>query len=286
MTRAALKNVLLGLGLALVLAAVFGVIQVRSQRILEARHPLPPSAVSAATTPEAIAEGGHLVQVAACSLCHGKDLAGTMIAAAGSPVYAPNLTLVVRKRSDAELDRSIRGGLRPDGTSEIGMPSHVYARFTDAETAAILGYLRTLKPQGSLQARPSPGFVQRADLAAGIMHPEAERVVAAPAPIDLGPQFEAGRHLTSLACAQCHGSDLRGGHGAPGPDLMVHGDYDRGQFHALMRKGESSRGRDLELMSSTARASFSHFSDAEIDAIYDYLNARDLRLAGPPKSGG
>jgi|WetSurMetagenome_2_1015567.scaffolds.fasta_scaffold49616_3 mono/diheme cytochrome c family protein len=279
-------KIALGLGLVLVVTAADAVVQVRSQRILETRHPLPPSAVSAATTPEAIAEGGHLVQVAACSLCHGRDLAGTMIAAAGSPVYAPNLTLVVKKRSDAALDRAIRSGLRPDGTSELGMPSHAYARFTDAETAAILGYLRSLGPQGALKARPSPGFLQRADLAAGILHPEVERVASARTPLDVGPGFETGRHLASVACAQCHGTDLSGGHGAPGTDLMVRGDYDRAQFHALMRKGESRSGHDLELMSSTARASFSHFSDAEIDAIYDYLNARDLRLAGPPKTGG
>ena len=282
MTRASLTYLAIGLGVAIVLAEAYAAVQSRSQTMLEARHPLPPSAVHAATSPEAIAEGGHLVQVAACSVCHGRSLAGMMIAAAGSPVYAPNLTLVVRKRTDAEFDRAIRKGLRPDGTSELGMPAHVYARFTDAETAAILGYLRSLKPQGTLQTRPSPGIVQRLDLAAGIMHTAVQRLATAHMPLDLGPRFETGRHLASVSCAQCHGPDLSGGHGAPGPDLMVRGDYDRPQFHALMRQGEARSGHDLELMSGTARSSFSHFSDAEIDAIYDYLNARDLRLAGPP----
>lgn len=284
MTRDLLKNFAIGLGLALVLAGLYVAVQVRSQAILQARHPLPPSSLRAATTPAEIARGQHLVQVAACSLCHGRALAGMMIAAAGSPVYAPNLTRVAPRRTDAELDRAIRSGLRPDGTAELGMPAHVYAAFTDAEAAAIVGYLRTLEPEGSIQARPSPGIVQRADLAAGIMHTEPERIAAARPPMDLGPRFETGRHLASVDCGQCHGTNLSGRHGAPGPDLEVRGDYSRRQFHVLMRQGDTTSGHELELMSSVAQASFSHFSDAEIDAIYDYLNARDLRLSAAPGS--
>ena len=266
---------------ALAFVVVYAAVQVRSQAILEARHPLAPSAVRAATIPEAIAEGQHLTQVNGCSLCHGRELAGKMMGAAGSPLAAPNLTRVVAKRSDAELDHAIRGGVRPDGTSELGMPSHVYAGFTDAETAAMLGYLRTLKPQGAPTLRPDPGFMQRVDLAVGFMHPEAGRIAGARPPIDLGPKFQQGRHLVATACGQCHGSDLSSGHGAPGPDLMVRGGYTRTQFHALMRTGQTPSGRELDLMSETARSSFSHFTDAEIDAVYDYLYARDVRLDGP-----
>lgn len=280
MNRTALKALAIGLAALVALAAAYIAIQFRSQAILTARRPLPPSAVVAATSPDAIAEGRRLVQVTACSLCHGRELAGKMMAAAGSDVYAPNLTLVVQKRSDSELDRAIRRGLRPDGTAELGMPAHVYAGFTDQETAAILGYLRSLEPAGTLGTRPAPGLLQRADLALGFGHTEVERIAAAKPPMDLGPRFAAGRHLAAVACGQCHGTDLSSGHGAPGPDLMVHSDYSRRQFHALMRDGDSPTGRDLELMSPTARASFSHFSDAEIDEIYDYLDARDLKLAG------
>jgi cytochrome c553 len=280
MNRSALKALAIGLIAALVLAAAYVVIQVRSQAILTARHPLAPRGVRASTSPETIAEGQHLVQVTACSLCHGRTLAGRMLAAAGSDVYAPNLTLIVGKRSDAELDRAIRQGLRPDGTAELGMPAHVYAGFTDTETTAILGYLRSLRPEGTLKARPAPGLLQRADLALGTGHTEVERIASAKPPMDLGARLAGGRHLAAVACGQCHGPDLSGGRGAPGPDMMVHGDYSRRQFHALLRDGESPSGRDLELMSPTARASFSRFTDAEVDAIYDYLDARELKLAG------
>ncbi len=267
---------------ALAFVAVYAAVQVRSQAILQARHPLAPSMVRAATTPEAIAEGQHLVQVGGCALCHGKELAGMMMGAAGSPLAAPNLTRVVVKRSDAELDRAIRGGVRPDGTSEFGMPSHVYAGFTDAETGFILGYLRSLAPRGAVTQRPDPGFMQRVDMAVGFMHPEVGRIAGARAPIDLGPSYQAGRHLAAVACGQCHGTDLSSGHGAPGPDLMVRGGYSRAQFHTLMRTGETPSGRELGLMSETARSSFSHFTDAEVDALYSYLDARDVRLDSKP----
>jgi mono/diheme cytochrome c family protein len=286
MTPSLIKSLVLGAVTAIVFAAGAVVVQARSQAILHERHPLRPSAVQAATAPEAIAEGRHLVQVNGCALCHGRELAGKMLGAAGSPLAAPNLTRVVARRTDAELDRAIRGGVRPDGTSEFGMPSHVYAGFTDAETDAIVGYLRSLKPVGAPTPRQEPGFMQRVDLAVGFMHPEVNRIAGAPRPIDLGPRLEPGRHLAALACAQCHGTDLSSGHGAPGPDLMVRGGYTRAQFHTLMRTGQTPSGRELDLMSETARLSFSHFTDAEIDALYDYLYARDVRLdAAPPKKG-
>ncbi|HEY5412376.1 MAG TPA: cytochrome c [Caulobacteraceae bacterium] len=286
MTPATFKTIALGALAALVVAGGYAVVQARSQAVLQARHPLRPTAVRAATTPGAIAEGGHLVQVAGCGICHGRELAGKMLAAAGSPLAAPNLTRIDPRRTDAELDRAIRSGVRPNGTSELAMPSHVYAGFTDAETAAIVGYLRSLKPLGAVTVRPAPGFMQRVDLAVGFMHPEALRIAGARPPIDLGPRFQAGRHLAALACGQCHGTDLAGGHGAPGPDMMVRGGYSRAQFHALMRTGDTPSGRELGLMSETARANFSHFTDAEIDAIYDYLDARDVRLDGPKPRGG
>jgi mono/diheme cytochrome c family protein len=119
------------------------------------------------------------------------------------------------------------------------------------------------------------------DIAAGFMHPAVERVAQVSSPIDLGPRLQDGRHLASVACSQCHGTDLNGGRGAPGHDLMVKGGYNRQQFRTLMREGTTSGGRDIDPMSVVARASFSHFTDAEIDALFDYLDARDVALAKP-----
>ena len=268
-----------GLAVGLVVLGVIGLVVLpRSRAILDARHPAAPSAVHAVSSPQAVARGAHLVVVLDCIACHGKSLAGGLMSLSSSAIYAPNLTLVSKTRSDAELDRAVRQGLRPDGRSELAMPSQVYAGLTDDEVAAIIAYLRSLPPKGANLAQPAPGLMLRVNLATGALKTEAARIAEAKPPIEAGPRFEGGRHLAATACGQCHGTDLRGGSGSPGPDLTVQGYYDRAQFHTLMRTGVGV-SENLELMSETASTSFSHFTDAEIDAIYDYLVARDRLLS-------
>jgi hypothetical protein len=57
--------------------------------------------------------------------------------------------------------------------------------------------------------------------------------------------------------------------------MTVRGYYSRAQFHALIQKGDAIGEGNMALMTQTAQANFSHFADAEVDAIYDYLDARD-----------
>jgi cytochrome c553 len=166
----------------LAIACVF----IASQRMLDRTYPKRPSAVDAAPTPEAIAQGGHLVVVATCTDCHGKDLTGTLLPVPGSTVYAPNLTVITSSLSDAAIDRAIRQGLRPDGRSELVMPSHDYANFTDDEAASIIGFLRSLKPQGTASPEMRLGLKVRIALVAGILKPEARGFADTTPPLDLG----------------------------------------------------------------------------------------------------
>jgi hypothetical protein len=52
----------------------------------------------------------------------------------------------------------------------------------------------------------------------------------------------------------------------------------RAWFHALIQRGDAIGEGNMKLMTDTAQANFSHFTDAEVDAIYDYLDARDRIL--------
>ena len=287
LTTPSWKPALIALGVAGGLAILTGLyvfVDQRAEILLEAHHPRPPSLVRAATTPEAIAAGRRLAAVTACAGCHGADLAGRPLSVSGSTIDATNLTVAARRLSDADLDRAIRRGLRPDATSELAMPSQAYAGFTDDEVASIIGYLRSLPPKGTLTAQPRPGLLLRANLVAGVFRPETQKLVQARPPLDAGPRLAWGRRVAGVACGQCHGTDLGGARGAPGPDLTVHGYYDRRQFHTLMRTGVAVDDVDMALMSRTAIASFSHFSDGEIDAIYDYLDARDQALVAASRS--
>jgi mono/diheme cytochrome c family protein len=278
MSRSRLLVIVLGAVVAL--AAVAGgwwLIMSRSDAILETRHALPASAVVVERTQAAETRGARLIAVTACSGCHGADLTGGPLRAFGEQVYTPNLTLQLGSLSDADIDRAIRSGLRPDGTGELVMPAHAYRGFTDDEVAAIIARLRALPRQGAPQPRPGPGLFVRAALAVGALRAEPEKLAASRPPLDAGPAVGQGRHLAGIACGRCHGADL-GGIPRVGPDMTVRGYYSRAQFHALVQKGEAIGEGNMALMTETAKANFSHFTDAEVDAIYDYLDARDRIL--------
>lgn len=254
-------------------------IQAGSEAVFRARHPKPVSRVVAASDPAAIAEGRRLAVVAGCTLCHGDALTGPQAGGPAARLRSPNLTLIVGQRSDADLDRAIRSGLNPDGTGELAMPAYAYRELTDAETADLLGYLRSLRPQGRPYTPPPPSFVVRLNAALGRFHTQVYRLAHARSAVDAGPSYAAGRHLAVVACGQCHGPDLAGGENLAGPDLTLRGFYTRAQFHELMRSGEMPQTVHDELMQEAARNSLHALSAPEVDAIYDYLIARDVTLA-------
>jgi len=256
---------------------------IASERMLNRTFPKRPTSVHASVTPEAEARGAHLAVVSTCPDCHGKDLAGTLLPVPGSTIYASNLTIAARSLSDADIDRAIRQGLRPDGTNVLLMPSHGYASFTDDEAASITGYLRSLSPQGAASPEPRLGLGVRVAFVAGIVRTEAAEFAQTPPPLDLGVRHEKGRHLAQIVCGQRHGTNLSGDPkfpAHPSPDLLIVAGYDPAAFRTLMRTGKAPGGRQLEVMMKVAPGSLSTFTDDEIDAIYDYLVARSKARTG------
>ena len=267
-------KILLAIGAFVVIALGYQQIMSRSQVILDARHSLPPGHLVVQRTPELDARGARLIAISACSGCHGNDLTGGPLNAFGTEVHAPNLTLLTPKLSDGDIDRALRSGLRPDGTSELMMPAHAYRGFTDDEVTAIIAGLRALPKRGSELPRTHPGLLLRAALLVGWVQLEPDKVTVARPPLDAGTRLQAGRHLAAVACGRCHGTDLAGINGGA-PDMTVRGYYTRAKFHGLIQRGDAIGEGDMALMTRTAQANFSHFSNAEVDAIYDYLEARD-----------
>jgi mono/diheme cytochrome c family protein len=259
--------------LILAIAYVF----IGSQRMLDRSYPKRPSTVHAPVTADSVARGAHLAVVSTCTDCHGQDLTGTRLPVPGSTVYAPNLTITTKSLSDADIDRTIRQGLRSDGKSVLFMPSHAYASFTDDEVASIIAYLRSFSPKGMAWPKPRLGLGVRVALVAGIVRTEAAEFTDTPPPLDLGARYEKGRHLAQIVCGQCHGTNLSGEPKAPvhpTPDLLMVAGYDPGAFRTLMRTGKAPGGREVEVMSKIAPGNLSYLTDDEIDAIYDYLVAR------------
>jgi cytochrome c553 len=285
--RKALRWLGIGLGglLALLLVLVL-VVFAWSEMILRrdyaaAAETLP--AVSAAQR----AQAPRLARVLGCLSCHGDGLKGkVMFDAPGvARVFAPNITEIAAKSSDQQLAAGIRQGIGHDGRGLFIMPSPMYSRLTDAETASLVAWIRSLPPAEGQTRGLSAGPLGRIGLVIGSFRPGPERVAEyrTQAPIALGAEHEAARHLAATACAECHGPALMGGSAGPdqkAPDLDVVAGYDAAQFRSLMRTGRPPTGRDLGLMTIVAKDDFSHLTDAELDALYLYLVARAKRLRG------
>ncbi len=278
-----------GIGLAglialLIVAAI--VIFAWSELILRRDYSAAPETLPALAAAEK-AQGPKLARVLGCLSCHGQGLKGkVMFDAPGvAKVFAPNITEVAAKASDQQLAAGIRQGIGHDGRGLFIMPSPQYSRLTDKETAALIGWIRTL-PRAEGQTRGlSAGPIGRLGLVIGSFRPAPDLVAeyGTQVPIALGPEHEAARHLTATACAECHGPALMGGSAGPdqkAPDLRVAAGYDAAQFRTLMRTGRPPTGKDLGLMTVVSRDDFSHLTDAEIDALHAYLVARAKRLGG------
>ena len=273
-------GIVLGALAGLIVIAI-GYVAIASQIMLDKTNPVQTKAFHAPITAEAIARGAHLVTISGCISCHEDNLAGGLISGMppdvpSSVLYARNLHLLAKSFSDTDFERAIRHGVRPDGKDVILMPSDIYSNFSDDEVASIIAYLRSLKPLGALTPEPRFGLVIRTLLVLGVLNSPENKP-----PLDLGPRYERGRHLGLIACAECHMTDFHGAPNnsfVPAPDLTLVAGYDRSDFFKLMRTGKAAGNREVGIMSRTARHRFTHLTDDEINAIYDYLFARGNKL--------
>jgi cytochrome c553 len=272
---------------AAVLAALAGaavlVIYVVSETQITRQYPLVASGLHAAKGPAAIARGKHFAGAYGCADCHGRNLQGVYIPDFGTS--SRNLTRLAASFTDADFDRAVRKGLRPDGTSVAEyMPSDAFQFIPDADMADIVAYIRSLKPAGKDVPIPAYDLKTRLGFLIGLAHMDRYWFARQKPALDLGPRYARGRILAMAACGECHMTALTGGPpelpGRRPPDLSLVASYDRADFLKFMRTGKAAGNRELPMMSSTARARFSHFSDDELNAIYDYLAARGRKLAG------
>ena len=222
-----------------------------------------------------VAQGNRLTSVLGCRGCHGKELLGKDFYG----VPSANLTRDIHKLTDAQFHRALRAGERSDKRDMWAMPSEIFQHLGDPDMAALIAYLRTLKPAGE-PTPPLPPFPAdvRKGIAEGKIKPATQWVQETrdKTPIDLGATHALGRYITMVTCAECHGPRLEGS-GKDTPDLIVAGAYSRAEFETLMTKGVPNGPRKLDLMAMVAQNRFSRMTVAERDALYAYLKARAER---------
>lgn len=167
---------------------------------------------SAAQAEQSVERGEYLVRgPAGCGNCHtpqgpnGPDMSnefgGFMVEKSTAfEAWAPNITPASRVAdwSDAEYARSIREGIRPDG-SVIGppMPIGLYRGLSDDDLGSIVAFMRTVAPSNN--EVPASTYNIALPPAYG---PPIDSVAAVPA----GVTIEYGAYLAGPVahCLECH----------------------------------------------------------------------------------
>ena len=246
-----------------------------------------------------IERGKYLYVSRNCAECHGADGAGRDVVNDGKGllVHAPNITpiagSVVAAYTALDWTRTIRHGVKPDGRPTIVMPSEDYARFTDADVAAVVAYVRQLPPAagpGPTIAFPMP---VRALYAAGLVKDAAERIdhTLPPAqPVPEGVTVAHGAYVANT-CIGCHGEHLSGGKipGAP-PDWPAAANLTPGEgsamaayrdadaMLAMFRSGQRPDGSAVSPVMPFA--GLQAMSETDVRALYLHLKQVPARPTG------
>jgi mono/diheme cytochrome c family protein len=270
--------------LVLALVALAAYVYVASTRALTRTYTVTPAPISVPSDAASMARGKYLTEaVATCTECHGKDLGGRVFvdSAAMGRFVAPNLTRgrggLGASYADQDFVRVILHGVRRDGRSVTLMPSDTY-RFTEADLAAIIAYVRSVPPVDRELPAGSVGPVARAlsvfadfPLApASTIDHERAAFAQATRPGDL---VSAGGHLVDAAgCRGCHGPELAGGGGPPPGAANITpvgiGEWTEKDFITAIREHKRPNGTTI---SDVMPLGYGQMSDEDLRAIWSYL---------------
>ncbi len=280
-----LKQLMIGLSIIVVL--VLATIYFLSERLLRRMYDVEGAAVTVPTDAASITEGLRLATLRGCyGGCHGSGFGGEVFLDEPFPMnvligrwLTPDLTALAEARTDAELERSIRHGVNAEGRSVLAMPSEMLAYLSDEDLGRILASLRAEPPAHGAPASRRLGPLVRFLLLRGEFEPAAAMIdhsVTPPTRTPTAP-LTLGEYLAMTACTECHGLDLMGspaaGPAPAFPPLAVVAGYTRGQFGRLMKEGVPASELELDLMKDVALGRFANFTEAEVTALFTYLNA-------------
>jgi mono/diheme cytochrome c family protein len=254
-------------------------------------YDVPPMAITASTDPAVIARGEHLSKsLAGCAThdCHGADFGAGRVIEMGpvGTLAAPNITTSMAAYTDGELARLIRHGIKKDGRSVTFMPVMDFAWLPDADVAALVSYLRTVKPvdranAGSTKMKTLGKILDRqdklvSDVARRINHDA--QVETAPPP---SPTKEYGKFVARL-CTGCHGEHLAGGRipGAPSnmavplnltPDATGLAGWTYDDFEHVIQTATRKNGKPLDALMPVE--ALRNMDDTERHALFAYLQS-------------
>jgi cytochrome c553 len=271
--------------LVLIVLAVGTVYAISSSRMSKTYSPKV-AALAIPTDSASVARGQHLVEaVGKCQGCHGDRLAGgimfegAMFANLTTANLTPGKDGIGSSYKDQDWVRAIRHGVGRDGKTLLFMPTKGYTHFNDTDLAQMIAYLKTLPPADTaLTRRRSIGPIARTlSLVAGFPLYSASYApenMARPV-IPEGPTAEYGKYLIDVGvCRECHGDNLGGQTGGPGPTPNLTrggelGKWNEADFVKVIRTGARPDGRTLSTFMPWQL--MKGLSDAELAAMWNYL---------------
>jgi mono/diheme cytochrome c family protein len=292
-----IKRLAIALGLLLVLAAAavaFGSMQGERKRQRQVSVTVQP--VAWATDAEGLARGNYLYRSRGCTDCHGVDGGGREFVndGKGMRVSGPNITSggPVAQYTAQDWVRVLRHGVKPNGQPAFIMPSEDYNRFTDADVAALVGYVRTLAPRPGGAAVVELPVLVKALYGLGAIQDAAEKIdhsLPPAQPVAAAVNAQHGAYVGNM-CIGCHGPGLSGG-AIPGgpPDWPAAANLTPGKgsamplypdanaFVAMLRSGKRPDGSTIKVMPFE---SLRELNDTDAQALYAYLKTLPAREAG------
>ena len=305
-----MKKVLLGMAAVLVLAIVVlgALIALRWDRRFQAPHP----AVTAVTDSAVIAGGRYFAYgPGQCAECHSAPEDSVALRNGGMPPLAggrsfrippgtfrvPNLTpdsaTGIGRRTDGELARMLRYGVRADGRAAV--PFMNFHDLSDADLVAVISFLRAQRPVHHLVPDHDLNVLGKAVMAF-LIKPIGPTKPPAPESPPARPTVERGAYLvTAVAdCAGCHsqrsmvdgsftGPPLAGGSpmettGVPAikvvpPNLTP--DPKTGRITAWSEQDFVARFRAGERIPGSPMPwrAFGRMTDDDLRAVYRYLRS-------------
>ncbi len=260
--------------------AVYAMSEIHLRDVAEPRpfeHTIP-------TDSGSIERGRYIARTRGCFGCHGQRLEGKDFSEQWdwpARAVAPNLSRYAREHDAATIAAAIRQGIGASGKGLVSMPSYNFTRLSNADTAALIAFLRSTPVVDSELPGPELGWIARLDLALGretsyahwVQHVPERRLVSE-------SERAHGEYLAMTMCNECHGLDLRGYdfNGSLAPDLAIVGAIELTEFERIIRTGRGLGERHLGLMSLVAPDRYSVLTDQDVHALHLYLSS----LLGEP----
>jgi mono/diheme cytochrome c family protein len=291
-------GILFGSMLGLLLVALAGFALYANMNFKTKHRNVTALPISADVRAAGIARGEYLVNnLMACADCHGAEfgthpLSGRVEYAETGPVTAtiafpnitPDLETGLGAWTDAEIARAIREGVDKDGVQLIMMPSGNYGVLSDADVAAIIGYLRSREPVHNELPTFDANLPGKMMIVSGVVpFPEKGKPLSGPVTTPAEDTLAYGEYLVMLAgCRDCHGADYSGapllgaGPDEPGSPSIAANSYaatlTEAEFVRTFQTGITPVNRPIDPEKMPIKA-YSNLSENDLKAIYRYFQS-------------